>query len=56
MKTGQAVHEPDARVDRALRVVPRGLLGADRQVADEHVGLRVAQDLRDVASGRARTR
>ena len=35
----QAVDEADAGVDRALRVELRGVLRADRQVADEDVGL-----------------
>jgi len=45
---GEGVDERDARVDRALRVVLRGLLRADREVADEHVGLGVLEHLDDV--------
>ena len=48
MKTGQRVDEGDLRVDRALRVELVGLLGAHRQVGDEHVGLGVLEDLDDV--------
>ena len=39
----QRVDEGDARVDRALRVELVRVLGADRQIRDQHVGLRVAQ-------------
>ena len=42
------VHEADAGVERGLRVVALRVLGADREVRDEHVGARVAQRLRDV--------
>src|SRR5947209_28678 len=36
----QGVDEGDAGVDGALRVELRGVLGPDRQVADQHVDLR----------------
>ena len=48
MKTGQRVDEGDAGVDRALGVELVGLLGAHREVGDEHVGLGVLEDLDDV--------
>ena len=48
MKTGQAVDEADARGERLLDVPLGRLLGADRQVADEHVRLGVLEDPDDV--------
>jgi hypothetical protein len=45
---GKAVHEGDARVERGLRVVLGRLLGADRQVAHDDVGLGVSERVRDV--------
>ena len=42
------VDERDARVETRLRVVLLCLLGPDREVRHEHVGLGVAQHLRDV--------
>ena len=51
-----AVDERDAGLECLLGVEASGLLGTDRQVADQHVGLRVAEDLRDVDRQEARTR
>ena len=42
------VDERDAGVEARLRVEALRLLGADREVAHEHVGVRVAQHLRHV--------
>ena len=42
------VHERDAGLEAGVRVVALRVLGADRQVAHEHLGARVAEDLRDV--------
>ncbi len=44
----QAVDEPDPRVERLLDVPLGGLLGADGQVADQHVRVRLLQDPDDV--------
>ena len=41
---GQAVDEPDARLQRLLDVPLGRLLGADREVADQHIGLGVLED------------
>ena len=51
MNTGRQFTKADAGVDRALRVELRGLFGADREVAHEHVGLGVAQRLGHVDLG-----
>ena len=48
MNTGIAFTNADARVEAGLRVVALRVLGTDREVRHEHVGLRVAQRLRDV--------
>ncbi len=48
MKTGQGVDEGHAGVDGALGVELVGLLGAHRQVGDEHVGAGLLEDLDDV--------
>ena len=48
MNTGMAFTNADAGVEARLRVVALRLLGADREVAHEHVGLGVAQHLGDV--------
>ena len=45
---GQAVDEPDAGLERLLDVPLGRLLGADGQVADEHVGLGLLEDADDV--------
>ena len=45
---GQAVDEADARRERLLDVPLGRLLGADRQVADEHVRLGLLEDADDV--------
>ena len=52
MKTGSALTNADLGVDGALGVELRGLLRADRQVADQDVDLGVAQRLHDVDRGR----
>ena len=44
----QRVDERDPGVDRALGVEAVGVLGAHRQVGDQHVGLGVLEDLDDV--------
>src|SRR6185295_13237938 len=44
----QAVDEADARLQRLLDVPLGRLLGADRQVADQHVGLGLLEDADDV--------
>jgi uncharacterized protein (DUF885 family) len=49
---GQAVDERDARVERLFGVPAGCLLRAHRQVAHDHVRLRVAQHLGDVDDGR----
>ena len=51
MNTGSALTNADLGVDGALGVEAVRLLGADRQVADEHVGLGLAQR-RDHVHGR----
>ena len=43
MKTGSALTKATLGVDGALRVELRGVLGADGQVADEHVDLGVLE-------------
>ena len=47
----QRVDERDAGVDRALRVEAGGVLGPDRQVADQHVGLRAARSVATTSTG-----
>ena len=44
----QAVDEADAGLQRLLDVPLGRLLGADRQVADQHVGLGLLEDADDV--------
>jgi hypothetical protein len=51
------VDMPDAGVDAGLRIVLDGLLGPYRQVAQQHLGARLAQSLGDVSGfkvGRAK--
>ena len=48
MNTGMAFTKRDAGVEAGLRVEALRLLGADGEVAHEHVGVGVAQHLRDV--------
>ena len=43
-----AVHEPAAGLEDLLDVPLGGLLGADREVGDDHVGLGLLEDLDDV--------
>ena len=45
---GDAVHEAAAGLEDLLHVPLGRLLGADRQVGDDHVGLRLLEDLHDV--------
>ena len=45
---GDAVHEAAAGLEHLLHVPLGGLLGAHRQVGDDHVGLRLLEDLDDV--------
>ena len=52
----QRVDEGDAGVDGALCVELVGILGADREVGDEHVGLGVLEHLRRRRPARRRTR
>ena len=43
-----AIHQRDARVEAGLRVVLDRLVGADRQIAEQHLGAGLAQSLGDV--------
>ncbi len=45
---GDAVDEAAAGLEHLLDVPLGGLLGADRKVGDDHVGVRVLEDLHDV--------
>ena len=45
---GDAIDHRDAGVEAGLRVMLDGLLGADRQIAQQHLGARLAQSLGDV--------
>ena len=48
MNTGRQLTKPTPGLERLLDVPLGRLLGADRQVADEHVGLRLLEDADDV--------
>ena len=48
MKTGRQLTKPTPACERLLDVPLGRLLGADRQVADEHVGLGLLEDADDV--------
>ena len=47
-----AIHDGDARLERALGVEPRRALRTDREIVREHVDLRVAQLRDDLFAGR----